>query len=686
MKKLGSLTGGLLMLLKLRKNIMSASRKQSPALYAQSGTNLHSCRIVVLTLSVGIPLLAGLWLWMTALLPTDLRQDGLLLWLQSSFTLPALVGKRHSAPLPFKLGYMPDRPMSILLTIYTILNVVFCCAPYRSVQPSSWFSNRSQELAAYVANRTGVLSFANMALAILFSTRNNPLMYLSGWSQTTFLAFHRWAARMAILQAVVHSIVYTADYMYYQPEGNTYSAQAVQPYWWWGIIATIAMSLMAGLSAFIVRQYAYEAFLVGHIVLAILSLVGCWYHIDLRFGKNWGYEVWLYIAFAFWSFDRLTRFVKVGYYNFISRTSATAETIAGTNILVLTVSPGKSWTGGPGQHTFLYFPGMKRFWENHPFTIMDWSSSSNSAKIVNTDSETNSAAPSTHEAQGKEVLQTTQSVAGSSSSNSSANDRIYIRCMLRAHRGATNTLRDSLLGASGVATIPALTEGPYGHLSPPTRAILGHADKVICIAGGIGITYAAGFAKQFALERMAKTPASSQLFRHCRTFTLVWSVREQALLDYVRNNVLHDPERSGGLDDGSLRYRFWLTGRDSAVSTEQARWERTDKLVTAYSSTSRNSDDGREHPQQQGDEITILSDGKKMSRVTAEQDRLLTLQSGHRMDVGDVVRFETTVGPDDRVAVLVCGPGGFADEVRFHVAAVARRGGLVDLVEETFAW
>ena len=39
--------------------------------------------------------------------------------------------------------------------------------------------------------------------------RNNLLLWLTGWDFGTYNNFHRWVARVATLQAVVHSIGYT---------------------------------------------------------------------------------------------------------------------------------------------------------------------------------------------------------------------------------------------------------------------------------------------------------------------------------------------------------------------------------------------------------------------------------------------------------------------------------------------
>lgn len=61
----------------------------------------------------------------------------------------------------------------------------------------------------YVSDRTGVISFANFPIIWLFGMRNNLLMWLTGWDFGTYNNFHRWVARVATLQAVVHSIGYT---------------------------------------------------------------------------------------------------------------------------------------------------------------------------------------------------------------------------------------------------------------------------------------------------------------------------------------------------------------------------------------------------------------------------------------------------------------------------------------------
>lgn len=61
----------------------------------------------------------------------------------------------------------------------------------------------------YVADRTGIISTANLLLIWMFGIRNNTLMWLTGWDFATYNNFHRWVARVATVEAVVHSISYT---------------------------------------------------------------------------------------------------------------------------------------------------------------------------------------------------------------------------------------------------------------------------------------------------------------------------------------------------------------------------------------------------------------------------------------------------------------------------------------------
>ena len=76
----------------------------------------------------------------------------------------------------------------------------------------SWPDVLSQVLR-YSADRTGIMSFANIPLLWLFGGRNNILIWATGWSFATFNVFHRHVARVATLQGVAHSFLYLIIYI-----------------------------------------------------------------------------------------------------------------------------------------------------------------------------------------------------------------------------------------------------------------------------------------------------------------------------------------------------------------------------------------------------------------------------------------------------------------------------------------
>lgn len=129
-------------------------------------------------------------------------------------------------------------------------------------------------------------------MVYLFATRNDPFLWLTGWSFATYTRFHRWIARIATLQAIIHSICYTFNSFWDDPTGADYAESWTEEYWYCGGLvctpvcklvainapnqisqATIVMSIMVGLSAWWFRARWYDLFLVGHIVFAIIFLV-----------------------------------------------------------------------------------------------------------------------------------------------------------------------------------------------------------------------------------------------------------------------------------------------------------------------------------------------------------------------------------------------------------------------------
>ena len=198
-------------------------------------------------------------------------------------------------------------------------------------------------------------------LLILFSGRNNFLLWITNWPYSTYILLHRWVARIFATQVIVHSIPLLLTYKGY----GSYPTESTQPYWRWGIVATVLICAMLIFSHLYFRRLAYETFLILHILLAVFVIVGCWYHVILNFGYNF-YDNWLYAACAVWSFDRLLRVLRVA--NIGVRRALVTE--IGSDYVRVDVQ-GVRWASKPGYVAYAYFPALNplRPWENHPFSI-----------------------------------------------------------------------------------------------------------------------------------------------------------------------------------------------------------------------------------------------------------------------------------------------------------------------------
>ncbi|KAK4213728.1 hypothetical protein QBC37DRAFT_343462 [Rhypophila decipiens] len=575
--------------------------------------------------------------------------------------LPALFpSSRRLEPLPNSTGYVPSRVLTISLTFYLILNIIFSAVSFRSFQPNVWFLSAGFELCEYVGNRTGTLSLVNLALAILLSGRNNALVFLTGWNQTTFLTLHRWVARIAVVQVVVHSIVYTAAYFQPGYEGAAaYAEKAVEPFYTWGIVGTVLLCLVVGLAILPIRARAYELFLATHVVLVVLGLVSTWYHLVPHFGYQFGYQVWLYIAFAFWGWDRFVRIVRIGVYNHLlggeGRTKATVEAVPGTDgrIMEITVYPRTNWGfGRPGQHSFLSFPGLfwktkGRVWENHPFSIAAWEGMPGQLDRGRGDLSQTQETKQQHKGLSDKEIETTHR-------HSEEKRRRAIKFLVRAHGGITSLLRQQVLASpSGERLETAIfTEGPYtGHRA--TVYPLYNADTIVCFAGGIGITHILGFVQEYVEERAGgngdlEDAGESGGGRRMRATRLIlaWSAKEMALIQHVRQRFLGVGQEGS---QGGLEVLLWCTGSPSSKGSAREEKAEDPRLEVGHSAQRTDTD----------------------------------VQNG-RMDIKAVLRGAVELG--NRTAVMVCAPGAMADEVTRETVKCLADGLDVDLVEEAFAW
>jgi hypothetical protein len=395
----------------------------------------------------------------------------------------------------------------------------------------------------------------------------------------------------------------------------------------------------------------------------VLGLIGCWYHIILRYGKNWGYEVYLYIAFAFWGFDRLARLLRMAWYNRAGIISpGYAELVPDTDLIKLTIFPSSSWKFSPGQHSFLYFHSINHqrysFWESHPFSVATWSTgtiSSNTASTIVTSHSTGSEALPDEDKLATKDTQSLQRVREAytgdivspdsgpsvtflirasttpSASLHGLTRRLYKEAL--SHFALTNDLITTHASHSFPVTVS--TEGPYTH-SP---AALHGSDVVLCLAGGVGVTALLGYVKAYAehpqsrQSTIGKESHQTGSKRHIRPQRMIFafSARQNGLINEIRQLL---PSDSHAEEGRGLEVRFFCTDRSTTGST-------------------------------QGDACITMG----------------------RMDIQEMISAEArTTGRKNKLTVISCGPAEMADEVRKVTASCVRKGHWIELVEEAFAW
>lgn len=344
-------------------------------------------------------------------------------FLRTHISLPALFNGKHTeAPAFLKVfsTLLPTRMESIVVFLFFCLNILLTTVHYHfetSVEPAD------VQMMKFVADRTGLLSFGLIPLLIIFAGRNNILTTLTGIPYSTFIVFHKWVARFMWIHAMIHTAGWTAYAVKYKYVAY-YSSQT---YWQWGIVATILGGLILFQAFHVFRNMAYETFLFIHIVLAILFIVGCWWHC-----YSLGWLEWIYVSWAVWIFDRLLRVVRMSLFGF---KNAEIQLIA-DDTFKITVKNSKWFAPFPGSFGYVYFITPTMFWQSHPFTIVESVSNKNESNIF-----------------------------------------------VKTKKGITKRLNKQLAKLpDGKKTIRISVEGPYGHRAPVEKY-----DTVLLMAGGNGI-------------------------------------------------------------------------------------------------------------------------------------------------------------------------------------------------------
>ncbi|KAH7333180.1 ferric-chelate reductase [Rhexocercosporidium sp. MPI-PUGE-AT-0058] len=571
-------------------------------------------------------------------------------WKRSLFDKPYTLLKRY-VTVPATFGYkrsqnvrwctIPTRVQSLTIGAFVVINIVLCSCSYRIFADNMYWPRMSDQALRYFADRTGIISTANLPLIWAFGIRNNTLLWLTGWDFATYNNFHRWVARVSTIEAVLHSVAYTV--MILAGEASIKEAWAYYltyyeaKYFVNGVFATIFMVAILVVSVYPLRRNFYEIFLLLHIVLSIFVIITMYYHVEIFPG----YTTYIWPCIFIWIFDRALRLLRILFFNaqFWS-TKALTTYDPKTNIIRTTVPHASSFIKPrPGTFYYIYTFNSWKFWENHPFTLAystpetspseHSSLNSTSLSLGTITPPRRTTSPSNTNSQLDSITQSPESAALLSSSTFSEPSSPSLSFLIRPYKGFTSRLRNSASTLQSFTTHPILIEGPYGETQP-----LHKYETILFVVGGTGIAVPLSYLSTL-LGGEART----------REVRIVWAVRERGfLVDVLRSD-----------------FRAACGGEDGDV-------EGGKMLVRAF--------------------VTRRENGRKDDEVEEDigKRRGVEVLRG-RPNVYEEVENVVQEAGDGSLAVVACGPGMMADDTRKAVVEMLGRGyGRVEYFEESFNW
>ena len=276
-------------------------------------------------------------------------------------------GKRHASAIQLcgiDIGTMPTNDQALAIVILFVLNGIACIVQYKieKINAHSVYKD--------VAMRTGLLSFANLPLVIGLAGRNNVLALTTGISRCTWTLVHRWVGRLVILLALTHTVCCMMLF-YFQHEAAY--VDVWRHYWQQGYIITGTIAMFAGLLLFthsfrFLRDRWHEVFIVMHVLLVIVFIVGSYLH--ERYAQNRiNVNIWLFISLGLLSADYVARFIQLIWLNvsFDGTSTAHLTPLEGVTQIELRLPRNKMLK--PGTSVYVTFPKFS-LWQAHPFTIV----------------------------------------------------------------------------------------------------------------------------------------------------------------------------------------------------------------------------------------------------------------------------------------------------------------------------
>ncbi|KAN0131735.1 Ferric reductase like transmembrane component domain containing protein [Lactarius tabidus] len=325
-------------------------------------------------------------------------------------------------------------------------------------------------------DRSGYIAVSQVPIVMALAGKSNWLSWLSGVGYEKFNYIHRFAGRIVVLMANVH----TLGYLYEWSVNGTIQAKFRQPMFIWGLVAVGALDLLFACSLAFVRDRMYSFFFTTHITCVLVALLAIYMHYPATLP-------YLLAAAVLYAFDHFARIARTRY----TTAWLTAENaLNGGTTLVDVPSLGAGWRAG--QHvrirvvsdTWFGWWGTWLIGRARPFTI---ATGSNSGGMM---LEIKAIGSWT-----RKLLRMADDAADARPAEKSTD--------VERGRGPSRAVR-------------IIVEGPY---SGPGYTLYTAYSGVLLVAGGSGISYATS-----VLDDILQKHASGK--SNVRVIEVVWSVTD----------------------------------------------------------------------------------------------------------------------------------------------------------------
>ncbi|KAI0650622.1 ferric reductase NAD binding domain-containing protein [Trametes meyenii] len=362
--------------------------------------------------------------------------------------IPLGVGAASIAELFFILGYIATM---LALTFTNTLDLQF------------WFY---EDRAAHLAS-------CQLPFIVALAGKNNIISLLTGVGHEKLNVLHRATARTALVLLWVHALARAISGL---PEKFDFTHGWMR----WGVVGLAAFTLATILSVRFIRNAFFEFFLLSHIFLVGVFIIGGYLH-----AREVNYGDYFWPALVVWAFDRVLRGARL-LWNNRGRSgprhayATAAVELVSADTIRLTLTRKFRWR--PGQHAYVVLPTVSDLpTEAHPFTIA--------------------------------------SIPGALDGSAGDAEKEVV-FLVRGRNGFTRKLREHA-ERNGESRVPAFVDGPYG--CPPD---LSKYDTCILVAGGSGVSYTLPLLLDLVHRARAGTSG-------VRRVIFVWAVRESEHLQWI---------------------------------------------------------------------------------------------------------------------------------------------------------